>query len=172
MNPVKLPLLLLLAASVLLAEICPYCVREKAKSRVVPGLCTRTALGYQPYYDEAGVLHDEDPNYSVCDFECSRGHLYKRRIGPGKFVGPAEPQGDVQVLQTTMGLTSRLVLPHRHPPDKPISPKRVLTCTINAEEFQALKEGFVGCQRGNCTSSPMPDAAVMLRQFFDTVECR
>jgi hypothetical protein len=55
---------------------CKECQESGRTSRVYPGLSTRTMMGWQPYYDEAGVLHNEDPNKTTTHYSCSNGHKW------------------------------------------------------------------------------------------------
>jgi len=56
---------------------CPECVRENKKSKVYPGMMTRTAIYYPPYYDEYGKIHDPDRNITTVSYSCSRGHKWE-----------------------------------------------------------------------------------------------
>ena len=141
-------LLLFLASAILQSEVCPYCVREKAKSRVTPGACWVK----DPYYDEKGVLHEEKP---ACDFQCSRGHLY-RRLPSGK----SEPQGDVPIIPATAVLRQKV----------PAAP--LLTCTINSALFIPLKQSYLECGRGNCAAEPSLDPMITLMRLIEAIECR
>ena len=55
--------------------ICPICKAEGEKSTIHVGMQTRTLMGWTPYYDEDGVLHDKDPNWTTTSLSCSRGHM-------------------------------------------------------------------------------------------------
>lgn len=150
---------LVLLATAVAAEICPFCVKEKAKSEVTPGLCTRTQIGWRTYYDVSGTLRDDDPNYSMCDFECSRGHRYNRKIGPGNKVGAA----NIVDFQP----------PSLAPPAQRARPAaiRPLTCTIDSIKFQGAKMAFMDCRRGNCNGKPL-DLTAMMERLFESIECR
>jgi hypothetical protein len=55
--------------------ICPECKKAGKKSKVYPSYGMRTAImGYQPYYDESGQLHQHDPNFTKTSYRCSNGH--------------------------------------------------------------------------------------------------
>ena len=56
---------------------CTTCVSEGRESRVYPGMSTRTLAAWQPFYDEAGVLHNDDPNKTTTEYTCSNGHKWK-----------------------------------------------------------------------------------------------
>jgi len=55
---------------------CPVCVKQGKESKVYPsGLgCTCTLMATYDYYDEKGVYHHSDPNWTTCTFTCSNGH--------------------------------------------------------------------------------------------------
>ena len=53
---------------------CPGCKGEPSK--VYPGRISTTLLGHQPYYDENGVYHDNNPNITTRRYRCSRGHRF------------------------------------------------------------------------------------------------
>lgn len=56
---------------------CPECEREGKKSKVYVGMSTRTLMGWQPYYDEDGKFHNDDPNHTTTEYDCSNGHKWK-----------------------------------------------------------------------------------------------
>lgn len=53
---------------------CPWCVKEDKRSTLTPLASFRTAMGWEPYYDEDGRYHTHDPNAGAPRFMCSRGH--------------------------------------------------------------------------------------------------
>lgn len=53
---------------------CKTCEEEGRVSRVYPDVSIRTLMASQPYYDEQGVLHDNDPNKTTTRYSCSNGH--------------------------------------------------------------------------------------------------
>lgn len=55
---------------------CPTCRAENRKSKVYPGACSSTLLGFTPFYDEEGRYHYHNPNTSNCSFQCSNGHQW------------------------------------------------------------------------------------------------
>lgn len=59
---------------------CPICNIQGKQSRVYPGGTGGTLMGHQPYYDEAGIYHNHDPNTQVQCFSCSNGHKWQERI--------------------------------------------------------------------------------------------
>lgn len=54
--------------------ICKECHAEGKKSTVREGMSMRTAMYFQPYYDEEGRHHHHDANVTTHDFKCSNGH--------------------------------------------------------------------------------------------------
>lgn len=57
--------------------ICSKCKEEGRTSRVYGGGGFKTLMGWQPYYDEKGVLHSHDPNKETMGYKCSNGHVIK-----------------------------------------------------------------------------------------------
>ena len=53
---------------------CPVCQEKGLKSRVYVGLTLGTLMYCQPYYDEEGNYHHEDPNTYTTSYSCSKGH--------------------------------------------------------------------------------------------------
>ncbi len=53
---------------------CPECVKQDKKSQVYPGISTTTCMGWQTYYDEDGMFHSHDPNWTTTGYACSEGH--------------------------------------------------------------------------------------------------
>ena len=53
---------------------CKQCKEAGRTSRVYPGASRRTLVAWQPYYDEAGILHNKDPNKTTTHYSCSNGH--------------------------------------------------------------------------------------------------
>jgi len=137
--------LLLLVTIPLLAEVCPICVKEKAKSTVTQGACWVR----DPYYDERGKLQKQKP---ACDYQCSRGHQY-RRLPDGSY----EPQGDAPVQ------VHRALLR---------APERQMTCTIDAAKFQALKEMRARCKIGSCAAAPSVSMEFAMDQLLEAIVCR
>lgn len=159
--------LMLLAVSAVRGEICDFCVKDKAQSEVTLGLCNRTSIGWRAYYDAKGVFHSNDPNYSICDYECSRGHQYTRKLGPGNRVGPAELINLNVEIQSLVSTTAPMVVVR----PKAV-PTRILVCAINSVRFLALKEQFINCQRGNCASTTTMDNTATLQKLFESIECK
>ena len=58
--------------------ICPVCEKEGKLSQVNVGLSMVTLAGHIPYYDEKGLYHDHDPNYTTTEFNCSNGHKFTK----------------------------------------------------------------------------------------------
>lgn len=58
---------------------CAKCVEAGMLSRVYPRGSTSTCMGYQPYYDEAGIYHSHNPNIYTGAWSCSRGHEWTHR---------------------------------------------------------------------------------------------
>jgi len=44
--------------------------------RLWPKAVTRTAVAWQPYYDQYGLYHAHDPNTTTTTYECSNGHVF------------------------------------------------------------------------------------------------
>lgn len=63
---------------------CPVCQFQGLKSIVYQGGCTATLLGWQPYYDEEGRYHSEDPNTTTCGYRCSNGHHFSTSCQRGQ----------------------------------------------------------------------------------------
>lgn len=63
---------------------CPICQRMGVKSKVYVGGSYRTLIGWEIYYDENGVLHDEDPNITSTSYTCSNGHHFSSEETYGK----------------------------------------------------------------------------------------
>ncbi len=59
---------------------CSVCVAEGQTSTVEVGLCTRTLLGGSSGYDKDGKPFYDDPNWTTCDYTCSRGHRLTARF--------------------------------------------------------------------------------------------
>jgi hypothetical protein len=160
---VRIIILLVILSSGLFAdlatEVCPFCANEKQKSRVYAGLpCTRTQIPWKAYYDEGGQLHDDDPNYSICDYQCTRGHSYYRQLGPGMFIGEATLRSFLPAISTPSIRAGAIQ-------------GSSLTCSIDAAKFQKLKEAYMNCTRGNAiatTCSPWG----MLGQLLEAVGCQ
>jgi len=66
-------------------KFCPACVDSGWKSRVYEGMCWSTAIYAQPYYDEDGLYHYNNPNTTTCEWSCSKGHYWSEVNG--KVVG-------------------------------------------------------------------------------------
>ena len=58
---------------------CPECVKEGKKSRVMPGISTRTCMYAPPgYYNEDGEwVNIPDPNKTTTQYRCSEGHDFQ-----------------------------------------------------------------------------------------------
>lgn len=57
---------------------CPECVAEGERSRVTSHGGMTTLMGHYPYYDEDGIYHNHDPNWTTSGYSCSRGHQFSR----------------------------------------------------------------------------------------------
>lgn len=53
---------------------CPCCKKLGFRSRVYLGMSMSTLLYSEPYYDEDGLYHDNDPNTITTNARCSIGH--------------------------------------------------------------------------------------------------
>ena len=69
--------------TILARVLCPVCVNKDLKSTVWAGISTRTAMGWNRYYDENGVFHDDDPNIRTTKWYCSRGHEWTETCQSG-----------------------------------------------------------------------------------------
>lgn len=58
---------------------CPDCEKEDKKSKVYPGMITRTLMGFHRYHDENGKYHFHDPNITTMEYVCSNGHEWKEK---------------------------------------------------------------------------------------------
>lgn len=56
---------------------CPVCVKNKMKSCVYVGGSMSTLMCGQPYYDEKGNYHHNDPNTTTTSYSCSKGHKWR-----------------------------------------------------------------------------------------------
>lgn len=56
---------------------CPTCVEQETKSCVYPGMGSVTMMGWQAYYDEDGMYHSHDPNWTTTGYRCSEGHYWQ-----------------------------------------------------------------------------------------------
>jgi hypothetical protein len=72
---------------------CPECVKEGRKSTVYPGSGMTTAMACSPYYDEEGVYHFHDRNYTTQNYSCSNGHRWDER-SRSKCINCDWPNGD------------------------------------------------------------------------------
>ncbi len=61
---------------------CFECQKQGLKSTVYPGACTRTCMSGSQYWDENGVYHYNDPNYTTTAMRCSNGHEWIDEVGP------------------------------------------------------------------------------------------
>ena len=79
--------------------ICNQCRDEGKRSKVYPGVSTRTLMWAQPYYDEVGRYHHNDPNTTTTEYTCSNRHRWVTRAGPDgmttKSLEPLEPKQDM-----------------------------------------------------------------------------
>ena len=64
--------------------ICPICAKKGLKSYVYVGTMTTTLMYSQPYYDEEGKYHFNDPNTRCTDYRCSNGHNWSVSEYQGK----------------------------------------------------------------------------------------
>ena len=63
---------------------CPICKFFGLRSIVYEGGCWTTLLYSQPFYDEDGQYHHEDPNTTTCSYSCSNGHEFSTSSCRGK----------------------------------------------------------------------------------------
>ena len=63
---------------------CPVCIEKGLKSCVYVGATTTTLMYAQPYYDEDGNYHYNDPNTIYTSYHCSRGHKWNVSQFQGK----------------------------------------------------------------------------------------
>ncbi len=61
-------------------KFCLECQKLGKRSLIYIGMSTRTLLAWQPYYDEDGVLHDNDPNKTTTHYSCSEEHKWMETI--------------------------------------------------------------------------------------------
>lgn len=59
--------------------ICPVCKEQGLKSTVQTSGTMSTLMGYMPYYDEDGRLHNHDDNSRITEGKCSNGHSFTYR---------------------------------------------------------------------------------------------
>ncbi len=59
--------------------ICKECKKKGLKSKIYPGVGSRTLLYCPPFYDEEGKLHDHDANTTTTDYFCSNGHKWSEK---------------------------------------------------------------------------------------------
>lgn len=64
--------------------LCPVCQEKEMKSIVYVGMTLGTLLHCQPYYDEEGNYHYEDPNTYTTSYSCSKGHEWSISRGGNK----------------------------------------------------------------------------------------
>jgi hypothetical protein len=72
---------------------CPVCVREGTKSRVdADGGSATTAMASPSWWDEDGVYHHHELNWSGSSYQCSLGHRWHTSYRPACPAGdyPAE----------------------------------------------------------------------------------
>ena len=53
---------------------CPECIKEDKRSRVYIGGSTTTLMSTNSFYDENGDGHLHDPNTTLTEYRCNRGH--------------------------------------------------------------------------------------------------
>lgn len=58
---------------------CQQCVSEGKRSHVYLGSTMTTLLGCTPDYDENGIFHNDDPNITTTQYNCSNGHAWEER---------------------------------------------------------------------------------------------
>ena len=59
--------------------LCPECQKQGLKSKVYPGVGSRTLQWCPPFYDEEGNYHNHDSNTTSTEYSCSRGHAWVER---------------------------------------------------------------------------------------------
>ena len=67
---------------------CPICIQLELKSTLNVGSSWSTVMNWQPYYDEEGNYHDDDPNTITTDYRCSNDHKFAEstRMGNSKIM--------------------------------------------------------------------------------------
>ncbi len=66
--------------------ICEKCKEQGLKSRVSEMGCSKTLLGYRPFYDENGKRHYHNPNVTTTSYKCSNGHSWETKSrGGGRY---------------------------------------------------------------------------------------
>ena len=63
---------------------CPVCQEKGLESCVYVGTSSTTLLYYQPWYDEDGVYHNENPNTITTYYSCSQGHEWYEMHNMGR----------------------------------------------------------------------------------------
>lgn len=58
---------------------CPECVALHQTSRVHKQFASRTCIGWAVHYDEAGVYHSHNRNWTTTEWHCSSGHIFNTR---------------------------------------------------------------------------------------------
>jgi len=53
---------------------CSQCKKEGLTSTIQRGWTMTTLMGVSEYWDENGIYHFDDPNYSTTEWSCSQGH--------------------------------------------------------------------------------------------------
>lgn len=80
---------------------CPQCVESGERSCVYPRETTSTLRMHGRFYDEDGVFHHHDPNWTSTEFSCSHGHRWATRWRA------ACPAGDYPAAKETTTLAPR-----------------------------------------------------------------
>lgn len=65
---------------------CPICTKKGFKSYVYVGGSMSTLMYAQPYYDEEGNFHCDDPNTTTTSYSCSKGHKWRVASCRGKEI--------------------------------------------------------------------------------------
>jgi hypothetical protein len=62
---------------------CPRCVEQGLRSKIYPGASMSTGMASNPYFDEDGNYHNDDPNIRT-SYCCSEGHVWESQTCRGK----------------------------------------------------------------------------------------
>lgn len=62
-------------------KFCPQCKGNDKKSKIFHDGSSRTLMSYEPYWDEDGNYHDNNPNIVTYYYRCSNGHRWGEDYG-------------------------------------------------------------------------------------------
>lgn len=79
--------------------ICNNCAEEGETSRLFIGAGTVTVAYSAPFYDENGIYHHHDPNWTTTTCNCSRGHKFTVRTKQGCLPCGIERQVEYQEVE-------------------------------------------------------------------------